>query len=569
LPSRASISDEWHPRCSVYLSELKACRMRLSGADFEQCGLDKKRTVLLLRSVVVVSLSYLVLFGRTDSTPSSIAYILALILSNVAISRLPAGLFRAPSFSKLLFLGDTAAVLAGLYYTVGISQDFLIVYFFTMFLTAAVDTVAQIAVGAVIVSIVYGCWLWTSSAVGLGSAEWLRLPFFFIIAVFYAYMTEEVKRERARRMQAERESEHLRFLLALGDGFAQRITNREWVGQVCGVVQTAFPRLSCTVHPQPPEGDTAAGSWFPISSDRHTFGCLRVTTRDGSRLSPDEDQFCRVVAYVAANALYTSQQVNAAAAAGARVKEEFLGTLSHELRTPLHAILGYADVLDSVLPRSGDVIARESVERLRANACRLQDLVEAMLWFAELRAGRCTVETEGVDVRELFKQCEIAMRNQLAGRPIRFAWEVGAGVTVLQSDRRKLRQIINGLLSNAAKFTDRGFIHLCARQVADQEVEIEVRDSGIGMDPRDFAVIFEEFRQLDGSLTRRVDGLGLGLALTQELAVLLGGRVDVESRRNGGAIFRVRLPVSLRAARPAQRTEAPAPSRRELALAAS
>ena len=146
--------------------------MTFSGTSFEECGLDKKRTVILLRSVVAVSLSYLVLFAKTDVAPSTIVYVMALILSNAALTVFPADAFRRPLFSKVLFLGDTAAVLFGLYCTVGFSQDFLIVYFFTMFLTAAVETVAQIAVGAVIVSCLYGVWLCTTATSSLGSAEW-------------------------------------------------------------------------------------------------------------------------------------------------------------------------------------------------------------------------------------------------------------------------------------------------------------------------------------------------------------------------------------------------------------
>ena len=99
--------------------------MNLSGSSFQECGLDKKRTVILLRSVVAISLSYLVLFARSDTTASSIVYVAAVILSNVALAFLPGDIFRRPLFSKLLFLGDTAVVLVGLYYTVGFSQDFL------------------------------------------------------------------------------------------------------------------------------------------------------------------------------------------------------------------------------------------------------------------------------------------------------------------------------------------------------------------------------------------------------------------------------------------------------------
>ena len=185
--------------------------------------IDKKRTVVLLRSVVVISTSYLILFGSSASNAASIWYIIALIVSNVLLALTPAEWFHEPRFSAGLLLADTAVVLVGLYLTVGcFSQDFLIIYFFTIFLTTATESVAQIAVGAAMISGLYGYWLWMSSPHLLGAGEWLRLPFFFIVAVFYAYVTEETKQERWRRQAAERESMHLRFLLEVSESFSQR-----------------------------------------------------------------------------------------------------------------------------------------------------------------------------------------------------------------------------------------------------------------------------------------------------------------------------------------------------------
>jgi signal transduction histidine kinase len=119
--------------------------------------------------------------------------------------------------------------------------------------------------------------------------------------------------------------------------------------------------------------------------------------------------------------------------------------------------------------------------------------------------------------------------------------------------------VVAGLLSNATKFTERGAITLTGRLVADEQIEIAVRDTGIGIDPKDFPTIFEGFRQLDASLTRRIGGLGLGLALAHELVRILGGSVDVDSQRNRGATFRVRLPL-----RPPSATEAAVRREREV-----
>jgi signal transduction histidine kinase len=510
-------------------------------------GLDKKRTVILLRSVVVISTSYLILFGDKALSGAAIAYILALILSELALTWTPRQWFHEPRFSVGLLLTDTAVVLIGLYLTVGcFSQDFLIIYFFTIFLTTATSSVGQIALGAAVISALYGYWLWLTAGHVLGAGEWLRLPFFFIVAVFYAYVTEETKQERYRRELAERESEHLRLLLGLGDVFSRQIATREVVAQVADVVEAAFPALRCRMLTTP-DAAARAGTTFLLHSHGETFGALEVTAAEGSAPSPEVYQFCKVVAVVAANALHTAEQMGAAQA-GVRLKNEFLATISHELRSPLHVILGNAEILSEALAPGADRLARESIERLRANAYRLLDVVEEMLCFAELRAGRSAVHHAPVNLHDLFEQLGSMMREQLAGRPIRFQSSIAADVPPLLTDERKLRLIVNGLLSNAAKFTEKGVVQLTAVRRAADQIEITVRDTGIGIDAKDFPALFEEFRQVDGSLKRRFEGLGLGLTLARDLAALLGGRLDLDSAPQCGSTFRLILPLPEEAA---------------------
>jgi signal transduction histidine kinase len=513
----------------------------MSGTNRQQRGLDKKRTVVLLRSVVVISTSYLILFGRSATSQFSVAYILALIVSNVLLGLTPREWFQESRFSAALLLGDTAAVLMGLYLTVGcFSQDFLIIYFFTIFLTTATQGVGQIAVGAALVSCLYGYWLWLTAAQALGAAELLRLPFFFIVAVFYAYVTEETKQERWRRQQAERESMRLRFLLDVTETFSQRAVSEQLVRHLAGLVEAAFPHLRCEAVVAPAEHE--AGTVFLVQTHGRAFGALRVTTNENDGLGSGEEQFCKAVTAIAANALYSAEQ-GGVAQEGARLKQEFLSTLSHELRSPLHIILGNADIIAEEMQSVASPFVLQSIERLRVNAFRLLDIVEELLCFTELRAGHVSVCDERVDLGDLFVEFNASMKERLAARPIHFECNVDADVPVLFTDRRKLRLIVNGLLGNAAKFTESGFVRLMAQRVSGDAVEIAVQDSGIGIDPKDLPQIFQEFRQVDGSLRRRFDGLGLGLALAQELAQVIGGRLDVESQPQRGSTFRVRLPL--------------------------
>jgi len=505
--------------------------------------LDKKYTVVLLRSVVVISTSYLILFGEAPQAPTSIAYIVALLLTNGALILTPRQWFHQAAFSAALLLGDTLVVLVGLYLTVGcFSQDFLIIYFFTIFLTTATSSLGQIAVGAAMVSGLYGYWLSLTAQHALGAGDWLRLPFFFIVAVFYAFMTEETKRERYARERAEYETERLRLLMSLGNVVSRQFAQDELIRYIGRLIETAFPRLVCGRATQSP-GEEGHVALFPLCVGQRNFGALHVGTVDGEPLAPNETAFCTTATSITANALYVAEQA-AAAEGGIQLKETFLATLSHELRTPLHVILGNVDILNDMPAVSGDALGRETVERLQVNACHLLDLIQQMLCFVELRAGNAAVERQEVDLRTVFDECRAAMVERLAGRPVRFQVSIAEGIPFMRTDARRLRLLLDSLLSNAAKFTQAGFVELAARPCA-AGVEIAVRDSGIGIDRTDVPKIFQAFRQLDQSLTRQYEGLGLGLTLVRELATVLGGSVEVESEPARGSTFRLLLPVAL------------------------
>ena len=364
-------------------------------------SLDKKRTVLLLRSVVLISTCYLIVFQQPAPTAASLAYIAALVCSTVGLSVTPRDWFHAPRFSAALLLGDTAVVLIGLYLTVGcFSQDFLIIYFFTIFLTTATQSLAQIAVGAALISGLYGYWLALSSGHALGPADWLRLPFFFIVAVFYAYMTEETKQERWRRRQAERESERLRFLLTLGEAVVARRHHDELLGQVAAMVEHSFPAVQCAARAAAPSPTDAAAMVVPVDCHGQRYGALVLTAHQGETIIPGAIEFAQVAAAVAATALYAGESVRVTEGL-MPLKQELLASLSHELRSPLHIILGNADILAEELQRYPDLMVRESVQRLRAGTLRLIDLIEALLCFAESRGGEAA--TARADLQQLFR----------------------------------------------------------------------------------------------------------------------------------------------------------------------
>jgi signal transduction histidine kinase len=225
-----------------------------------------------------------------------------------------------------------------------------------------------------------------------------------------------------------------------------------------------------------------------------------------------------------------------------RLKTELLANVSHELRTPLNAILGYAEILDSI----ADLGTGERAEmnaRILSNAVSLTCAVNNLLEYSSVVAGETALRPASVSLSELFEEIEPWVGRMIDDKPIRFAWDVDPTLPVIDIDRNKLRQTLMNLLSNAAKFTPRGEIRLSAA-AGPAGVEIAVTDTGVGMNADQQSVIFEAFRQVEGSITRPFGGMGLGLTLVHRFCALLGGSVAVESVPTQGTRVSLRLPLS-------------------------
>jgi signal transduction histidine kinase len=232
-----------------------------------------------------------------------------------------------------------------------------------------------------------------------------------------------------------------------------------------------------------------------------------------------------------------------------RVKDEFLTNVTHELRTPLTAVMGYISLLQEEFSGPLTDRQRNDLALARDASDRLLALIDNLLEMTTLKRGGMDVQIETFDPRDLLRDAATATKGRPDSTELRI--EVPPDpVQYMRSDRRKLVKVLSSLISNAYKFTARGVV-TASLEVANGRALYRVQDTGIGVPLASQRLIFEEFRQVDGSLTRRYGGTGLGLALSRRLARLLGGDIELVSVPGEGATFTLEIPLEYQPADPA------------------
>ena len=224
-----------------------------------------------------------------------------------------------------------------------------------------------------------------------------------------------------------------------------------------------------------------------------------------------------------------------------RLKSEFLASMSHELRTPLNSIIGFTGVLRQQIPGP---LNEEQIKQLGmvANSARhLLHLVDEILDLSRIEAGRVEVHPEWLDLHELTADALRSLAPAAQRKSLALVNDVPSDLKI-HSDRKLVLQVLLNLLSNAVKFTSAGQVKAAGSRMGDR-AEIAISDTGIGIKAEQLPMLFEAFRQLEGSSRKRYEGTGLGLHLSRRLLELLGGSIRVRSEYGKGSEFTFSLPI--------------------------
>ncbi len=288
----------------------------------------------------------------------------------------------------------------------------------------------------------------------------------------------------------------------------------------------------------------------PLKIEGKLTGILLV----GEKLSGDifDDEELEVLAVLANQVAISLEnarlyeeisETNAELMQASRLKSQFLASMSHELRTPLNSIIGFSKVLLNRF--DGELTERQEtyIRSVHNSGAHLLQLINGILDFSRIEAGKLEMISEEVDLHELIDECIESSMPLARGKQMKVEKNVPLELPPLSGDRTKIKQILLNLLSNAIKFTGQGRVLVSVVPEPDA-LRVSVADTGIGIREDDLTRLFEPFQQLDNPVVRSAGGTGLGLAISKKFVELHGGRIWAESRENQGSTFHFTLPLT-------------------------
>jgi len=286
----------------------------------------------------------------------------------------------------------------------------------------------------------------------------------------------------------------------------------------------------------------------PLLLEERVIGALGVARKTAGDFAPEIVRLLTTFATQSALAIQNARlfreikQKSRELEAASRHKSEFLANMSHELRTPLNAVIGFSEVLSERMFGDLNEKQEEYLKDIHASGQHLLSLINDILDLSKIEAGKMELELSDCDLPMTIDNALMLIRERAARRSIALNTAVDERLGQIRADERKIRQVLLNLLSNAIKFTPEGGridVHAVPR---DGMVEVSVTDTGVGIAPEDQEAVFEEFRQV-GTSDKKVEGTGLGLALSRKFIELHGGKIWVESQVGEGSTFTFTVPV--------------------------
>lgn len=579
-------------------------------------GEAKKTAVVLLRWVLVITTSCLILFAdeRGNELRSHLV-VLGLIFSNFVVAALPNSVFIKKSFDSLIVSVDILFVSTGLWISGHATGDFYLLYFLIIMISALGETLRSIIWSATLVAVVYTAVSASSSGTrALVDGDILiRIPFFFIVAIFYGYFAQLVRAERSARVSFQTKWTLAKRLRELGTSLAGSLDRQRIIETLvhaqcefcevpyCAVVSRGQKLILAEAGKSDlrPAGEKVISICASLerrilsrergrsqTEDVATPSTRRTVIGDQSVVSFVEGNFTlvpisptidsdlylvlagavsgEILEYVAVllvsatmalnnSAQYQAlvhevekrQEVNRQLSEAVQFKSQFLANISHEIRTPLHSFIGFGELFLS--GGYGALSDEQSavISRMVKNAKSLLDLINDILDLSKLEAGATKVRRAPGEIQEFLDDIAETCVPLLSDKPVAFHVGTQGPVPNLVVDWGVLRQIAINLVSNAIKFTARGRIDVSVRYEGEREkLSLVVRDTGVGIDSEKFQEIFEPFRQLENTYTKKYAGTGLGLAISKRQAELMGGDISVRSKLGAWSEFTLRIPAS-------------------------
>ena len=360
---------------------------------------------------------------------------------------------------------------------------------------------------------------------------------------------------------ADREHGNLSFFIALGEKADQlkNITLAKGEGIAGFVAETGLPMVVSDVRrerrfskrvDQMTGFKTRSIACVPLKVRGEFKGVIEVVSkRSGAFGDKELDMLTALAGPVAvmidnAKLIQEVRTLHDKLGEASRLKAEFLATMTHELRTPINIVIGNVDLLLGGFVGEMNDRQRKCLETALRNSGEALNLVSSLLDLSRFEAGQFVIRVEEFRLEEMWAELESLFRIGLSGKAVELSWAIEGSLPALKTDRMKVKEILSNIVFNAVKYTDRGQVQVTASPVgSDEEVAIEVKDTGVGIPQEFLPFIFEPFRQAEGLPARGLGGVGLGLAIAKKLLNLLHGKVEVASEVGKGTTFRITMPT--------------------------